>query len=75
MPCVSSDGRLMESGRKLLTVLDQPRTAEETASLALLPLFSVRAGLRQMVEAGWVAQVGLHFQIQEAGRQKLRELV
>jgi predicted transcriptional regulator len=62
----------MESGRQLLNSLDQPRTVEEAASLINMPLFRVRSGLRQLVESGLISQTGDRYQIQEAGREKLK---
>ena len=54
MACISSQGELSESARKMLAALDAPATPEDVAARTELPLFRVRAGLREMGEAGLV---------------------
>jgi|WetSurMetagenome_2_1015567.scaffolds.fasta_scaffold1212249_1 hypothetical protein len=54
MACISSQGELSESARKMLTALANPSTPEDVAARTELPLFRVRAGLREMAEAGVV---------------------
>jgi len=54
MACISSQGELSGSARKMLTVMETPATPEDVAARTELPLFRVRAGLREMAEAGLV---------------------
>jgi predicted transcriptional regulator len=54
MACIGSKGELTESARKMLAALEHPASPEEVAARAELPLFRVRAGLREMAEAGLV---------------------
>ena len=54
MACISSQGELSESARKMLTAMEAPATPEDVAARTELPLFRVRAGLREMAEAGLV---------------------
>jgi predicted ArsR family transcriptional regulator len=54
MACVGSRGELTESARKMLAALKTPATPEDVATHTELPLFRVRGGLREMVEAGLV---------------------
>ncbi len=54
MACISSQGELSESARKMLAAMDASATPEDVASRTELPLFRVRAGLREMAEAGLV---------------------
>ena len=54
MACVNNQGELSDSARRMLTVLQHPATPEDVASRTELPLFRVRAGLREMAEAGLV---------------------
>lgn len=56
MACKNEDGTLAESARDLLRALD---VATEPAGLAAAlgrPLFKVRSGLRELVEAGLAAE-------------------
>jgi hypothetical protein len=52
MACIGNQGELTESARKMLSALDEPAAAERVAERTALPLFRVRAGLREMAEAG-----------------------
>ena len=54
MACVNYQGELSDSARRMLTALEVPSVPEEVAARAGLPLFRVRAGLREMAEAGLV---------------------
>ncbi len=54
MACIGSGGELTESARKMLTALEPAATPQEVAGRTELPLFRVRAGLREMAEAGFV---------------------
>jgi len=57
MACIGSDGKPTISGLKVLRTLDSgPNNPEEIAKGSGLPLFRVRSGLRQMVEAGLVSK-------------------
>ena len=54
MACVNGQGELIGSARRMLTALAIPAAPEEVAARTELPLFRIRAGLREMVEAGLV---------------------
>jgi DNA-binding IclR family transcriptional regulator len=57
MPCVSADGRPTESGLKMLGALKAgKKVAEDIASASGMPLYRVRSGLRDLVEAGYVTE-------------------
>jgi predicted transcriptional regulator len=73
MPCLTSDGRLTESAKEMLQLLDAPRTPDQVAQLLGLPLYRIRASLREMVEAGLVEQRQDHYATLDAGRKKLLE--
>ncbi len=71
MACISADGALTESARKMLEAVQTPATPEEVAQSTGLPLFRVRSGLRELVQAGLVAETEGRYQITEAGQQKM----
>ena len=58
MACIGSQGELTESARKMLGALEVPATPEDVVARTDLPLFRVRAGLREMAEAGLVDRKG-----------------
>jgi hypothetical protein len=57
MACVTADGSLTESAEAMLRNLEQPLTDREVAEKTGFPLYRVRSGLREMVEAGMVELV------------------
>jgi len=70
MACISPDGKPTESGTKMLRALKAGAgTAEEIAQKAGLPLFRVRSGLRELVQAGIVEQNGNDYRITEKGSE------
>lgn len=71
MACISAEGTLTESGQKMLTALQNPATPEEVAQVTGLPLFRVRSGLRELAQAGFIAEVEGRYQLTDAGKQKI----
>ncbi|HQU25504.1 MAG TPA: hypothetical protein PLS29_00585 [Acidimicrobiales bacterium] len=58
MACLNSDGTLSPSGRALVAALATPSTPEDVARETGLPLYRVRAGLRELVAASLVTVEG-----------------
>ena len=54
MGCVNGQGELSDSARRMLMAMEHPAKPEDVAERTGLPLFRVRAGLREMGEAGLV---------------------
>ncbi len=71
MACVSPDGKPTGSGKKILEAAKDPRTPEEIASMAVLPLFRVRSGLRDLVEVEYLKEEGEKYKITEKGFKSL----
>lgn len=71
MACISADGTLTASARKILETLNNPATPEEIVHATGLPLFKVRSGLREMAQAGLIEEDGGRYHLTEAGRQKI----
>ncbi|MGQ9788082.1 MAG: hypothetical protein ACUVQM_02020 [Candidatus Hadarchaeaceae archaeon] len=67
MACISPDGKPTESGRKLLLAVSVYRTPEEVAEKTKLPLFRVRSGLRELVEAGFVREEQGKYMMTDSG--------
>jgi predicted transcriptional regulator len=68
MACIGSQGELTESAHKMLSSLARPSTAEDVAERTSLPLFRVRAGLREMMEAKLVEMEQSLYRLTESGR-------
>ena len=71
MACINVDGTLIASARKLLLSVVEPRSAEEAAARAGLPLFRVRASFREFLQAGLVAEANGAYILTDAGRTRL----
>jgi predicted transcriptional regulator len=72
MPCISANGRPTESGTKMIRALKPgPRSAEEIAKDAGLPLFRVRSGLRELVQAGLATEKGEKYELSSKGAELL----
>jgi predicted transcriptional regulator len=70
MACVSPDGKPTESGAKMLRALKSGlATPEEIAKDADLPLFRVRSGVRELVEAGLAALRDDSYSITDKGSE------
>ena len=73
MACVNNHGELSDSARSILTALESSASPEVVAKRTKLPLFRIRAGLREMVEAGLIEpQDGVYTTTQQ-GRTLLRK--
>ena len=71
MACVNPDGSLTHSARKLLKMLAEPMSPEETAESLQQPLFKIRSSLREMARAGMVTLTGEKYQTTEEGLRKI----
>ena len=72
MGCVNPDGTLSGSALATLEALSHTGAPEEIASKTGQPLFKVRAGLREMAEAGLVVKSGESFELTDSGRERLQ---
>ena len=73
MPCISTKGKLMPTARKILRATGGPISASEVSKTTGLPLYRVRASLRELGEEGLIEATGDRFHITESGKQKLNE--
>jgi DNA-binding IclR family transcriptional regulator len=70
MPCVSADGKPTKSGIEMLSALKSGTSTPDALSGATgMPLFRVRSGLRQLVNAGFVEQVDDKYQLTAEGKK------
>lgn len=71
MACVNADGSVTPTARALLRSLESPLGPEAIAAKIGAPLFRVRASLRELQAAGFVAESGGLFRTTDAGRAKI----
>ena len=75
MACINPDGKPTESGNKMLRALRAGLgSPEEIARETGLPLFRVRSGLREMVDAGLVKQQDDGYRLSQKGADLLGTL-
>jgi predicted transcriptional regulator len=68
MVCISPDGKPTESGAKMLRALRSGLASpEEIAEYAMLPLFRVRSGLRELAQAGLADQKDGNYELSTKG--------
>jgi len=68
MACISPDGKPTESGTKMLRALKSGLGApEEIAKSSGLPLFRVRSGLRELVQASLAIEKDGRYELTENG--------
>jgi hypothetical protein len=73
MPCVKPDGTLEPMAQAILRALGTPRTAEGVCDHLRLPLYRVRSTVRELVEAGLVADADGTLRMTDAGAARILE--
>jgi predicted transcriptional regulator len=68
MPCINSSGELSESGRGILAALINPMTLEKVAEHTRQPLYRIRSGVREMIQAGLIEEKNGTYSATAAGR-------
>jgi hypothetical protein len=71
MGCISSEGVLTSQARAILAALSPGAMLEEASVRTGLPLYRVRSSMRELVEAGLVAESGALYETTPTGRDKL----
>ncbi len=71
MACVNSDGSLSSSGLELLKLATEPVSPDTISRELGIPLFKVRASLREMLAAGLVVEKPAGYQTTEDGLNKV----
>ena len=71
MACVNPDGSISESARVLLKAADSPGTPEEIGKKIGQPLFKIRSSLRELHDAGFVAEKDGKYSATDAGKKML----
>jgi DNA-binding IclR family transcriptional regulator len=72
MACINPDGTLTPSARLVLETLKKPAGLAEVARNTGLPLYRIRMSLRELTEAGLLAQDTEVYQITPAGLERLK---
>lgn len=69
MPCVSSDGKPTGTGVKTLTsVKEGSTTPDKIVEATGQPMFRVRSGLRELVNAGFLEEADGEYSLTETGK-------
>jgi DNA-binding IclR family transcriptional regulator len=68
MPCIDGSGRMTEMAGKILAAMAEGVALPEVAEKTGLPLYRIRSGARELVEAGLVEAKDETYILTEAGR-------
>jgi len=71
MPCVRDDGTLSPTAKRLMRVIPAPKTAEEVAVAAELPLYRVRSVTRELIQAALVEEADGKYRLTASGKERL----
>lgn len=71
MACTTAEGTLLATARRILEATEPPAPPPEIARVTGLPLYRVRAGLRELVGTGLAVEVDGDFATTAAGRERL----
>lgn len=71
MACVQPDGSLTAVARKVLRAIEGGAALAEAAREAGVPVYRVRASLRELTEAGLVRADGERWEVTDEGRAAL----
>lgn len=71
MACINPDGTLTASAQTVLQTTEKPVTVAEIAQIAGYPVYRVRSSLRELVNAGLIAEQEGRYQITPQGKEKL----
>ena len=72
MACILPDGRLTDSGKKILSAAKEASLPEEIAKASGSPLFKVRSSLRELTDAGLMEERDGKYVITSLGVEKLK---
>lgn len=67
MACIQPDGSLSRSGELILLALHTPATPAEVAGETGLPLFLIRAAMREFMQAEYVEKVEDRYRLTPKG--------
>lgn len=68
MPCIGPDGKITETGKKVLIAINAGMTSpEDIAKYTGMPLWWIRSRLRELTQFELVAQAGENFRITAKG--------
>lgn len=71
MGCINPDGTTDPAARTLLQALQVARSSEELAAAVGLPLYRIRSGLRELVQAGLVEEASGKLALTTSGRARI----
>lgn len=73
MACINADGSLTPIAQKVLRAILEPATASEIQQRAGIPLYRVRASLRELMELNMVVQQEDRYHITALGQARLEQ--
>lgn len=56
MACINSSGEINDMAKKILAAITQPASLEQVALQSGAPLYRIRSGVRELLQAGFVQE-------------------
>jgi hypothetical protein len=71
MACINPDGTLTPTAQAVISALKTCSSAGEIGLATGLPIYRVRATIRELIEAGLVLEKGGQYQLADSGKERL----
>ena len=72
MACINSDGSLTPTAQAVIAALNTPLSAADIGKTTALPIYRVRATVRELIEANLVIENEGTYQLTDAGKNRLQ---
>lgn len=73
MACINPDGTLTPTAQAVVAALENPRSPRDIGQAAGLPIYRVRATLRELVEADLANEQDGLYNLTESGKERLSD--
>jgi len=73
MACINADGSLTPIAQKVLSAILEPTIPMQIQQISGLPIYRVRASLRELMDLGLVQQDGENYQTTDLGKTYLNK--
>jgi predicted transcriptional regulator len=73
MACINTDGSLSPIAQQILTALYSPTKLLEINQKTGVPLYRIRASIRELTDLGFMIEMDGYYHITDNGREKLEK--
>lgn len=69
--CINPDGTLTPTAKAVISALKTPSSAGDIGPVTGLPIYRIRATIRELIEAGLALEANGQYQLTESGMKQL----